>query len=340
MLSVSLQTVVASGRVWSRLVVSSFIISLTYANTADPTILQTLAEAYPDWKPRGIVDVGANVGDWTKFVQGEIFQGLDIPTFMVEASPQHETKLAAIKEEFSPHVDYKISVLSKEDNGTVEFYSRGGTGDSMFVEKTFFYKNVKPQKRDTSRLDTLVRHMAHVDYLKLDVQGAELMVLQGATETLDRVTFVQVEISVVDYNDGGVCWYQLDDFLRSHGFYFYDAAGFNRLDWFHTKGIGQFDSLYINPKSSHLPNWLRENKGKFCGADHKPEVVSEKLDGASGKYNATTPTNGRQNISPEEHPNDEYNSFIRFMERSLLLLIGFLVGRFRSRLFQNKSRVV
>jgi len=286
--------------------------------------------------------VGANVGDWTKFVQGEIFQGLDIPTFMVEASPQHETKLAAIKEQFSPHVDYKISVLSKEDNGTVEFYSRGGTGDSMFVEKTFFYNKVKPQKRDTSRLDTLVRHMAHVDYLKLDVQGAELMVLQGATETLDRVTFVQVEISVVDYNDGGVCWYQLDDFLRSHGFFFYDAAGFNRFpDWFHTKGIGQFDSLYINPNSSYLPNWLRENKGKFCGADHKPEEVSEELGGASMKYNATTPTSdGLRNISPAEHPNDKYKSITRLMERSLFLLIGFLVGRFRPRLLQNKSRVV
>jgi hypothetical protein len=47
------------------------------------------------------------------------------------------------------------------------------------------------------------------------------MVLAGATETLKKATFVQLEVSVVQYNEGAVCWHETDAFLHEHGFYFY-----------------------------------------------------------------------------------------------------------------------
>ena len=230
-------------------------------------VLKELNSAYPDWKPRGIVDVGGNRGGWTTSMQSKIYPGLNISTFMVEASPEHTQELQDVKEKFSPYVDFKITVLSGKDDDTVEFYSIGGTGDSMFKENTKHYDDVKPTIRKTAKLDTIVGHMEHIDYLKLDVQGAELMVLQGATETLKRTTFVQLEASVVEYNKGGACWFEIDDFLRKHGFYFYDSSDYSRnTHLFHSKGMGQFDVLYVKPTSPQMPKWLVDNKVSLCGS--------------------------------------------------------------------------
>jgi FkbM family methyltransferase len=134
-------------------------------------VLSDLHSAYPEWKPRGVVDVGANRGGWTRGLQQE-YPG--VTTFMVEASPKHTVLIEEVKKEFAPNVDYKITVLSEKDGDTIEFcYNTGGagTGDSMFVENSVRYKDDKPVQRTTTKLDTLVGHMEHVDYLKIDVQA-------------------------------------------------------------------------------------------------------------------------------------------------------------------------
>ena len=243
--------------------------------------IYTLTTAYPEWKPRGIVDVGANVGGWTTGVQQLYYPG--VKTFMVEASPKHTETLEKVKKQFAPTVDFKITVLSENDGDSIEFYTQEGkgTGDSMFVENSKHYKDTKPVVHKSAKLDTLVQHMDHIDYLKIDVQGAELMVLSGATETLKQATFVQVEVSVIEYNKGGACWFDLDDLLRQHGFYLYDMHDFNRNpDAFYTKAIGQFDTLYVKPTSPYLPQWLTDNNAKFCGsstaAEEKEKPISKK----------------------------------------------------------------
>jgi hypothetical protein len=138
----------------------------------------------------------------------------------------------------------------------------------MFKEKTKFFRDVKPDKRITAKLDTIVGHMEHVDYVKLDVQGAELVVLSGATETLKKATFVQLEISLVEYNHGGACWHEVDHVLRRNGYFLYDFGDASRNQkLFRTKGIGQIDLLYANPSSSSLPQWLVDNNVEFCGSN-------------------------------------------------------------------------
>jgi len=238
--------------------------------------------AYPEWKPRGIVDVGANVGGWTTMVQAHKYPG--VKTFMVEASPKHTETLEKVKKQFAPNVDFKIAVLSENDGDSIKFYSNAGkgTGDSMFVENSHHYKDVKPVVRESAKLDTLVQHMDHIDYLKVDVQGAELMVLSGATETLKRATFVQMEVSVIEYNKGGACWFDLDNLLRQHGFYLYDLNDFIKIPHaFHTKAIGQFEILYVKPTSPYLPQWLNDNNPKFCGssaaAEEKEKLISKNV---------------------------------------------------------------
>jgi hypothetical protein len=99
------------------------------------------------------------------------------------------------------------------------------------------------------------------------IQGAELMVLAGATETLKKATFVQLlEVSVIqEYKTGAACWYEIDAFLHRHGFYDSGDSSQNE-DAFHTKAIGQFDLLYIKPTSAFMPTRLVDNNVEFCGS--------------------------------------------------------------------------
>jgi hypothetical protein len=90
------------------------------------------------------------------------------------------------------------------------------------------------------------------------------------------------QVSVIQYNKGGACFHELDDFLRQHGFYFYDSGDYNRIEnAFHTKAIGQYDTLYIKPSSDYLPTWLVENNATFCGSGG-PAGSKQVLTGGGG----------------------------------------------------------
>ena len=106
------------------------------------------------------------------------------------------------------------------------------------------------------------------DFIKVDVQGAELLVLRGGLETLKKATFIQFEGSTVQYNAGGSCFYEVDEFLRSNGFYYYDhSSDLRHPVAFKTHGLGQWDILYVNPASPYLPDKLRDLGPQFCGSD-------------------------------------------------------------------------
>jgi FkbM family methyltransferase len=83
--------------------------------------------------------------------------------------------------------------------------------------------------------------------LKLDVQGFELEVLQGAVETLPAVRHVLVEISVVPLYRGAPLFEGIFDFLRDHGLRF--VAPLEELAHPATGRLLQFDALFSRPGS-------------------------------------------------------------------------------------------
>lgn len=76
----------------------------------------------------------------------------------------------------------------------------------------------------TVRLDDIPGARA-ADYLKLDVQGAELDVLRGAEETLRSVVVIQTEVEFVPIYRGQPLFADVDRFLRMHGFMFHRFEG-------------------------------------------------------------------------------------------------------------------
>lgn len=70
-----------------------------------------------------------------------------------------------------------------------------------------------------ARLDACVpfAQLAAPVLLKIDVQGAELLVLQGC-DSLDRIDFVYVELSFVELYEGQPLFDTVSDYLTSRGF--------------------------------------------------------------------------------------------------------------------------
>ena len=80
-------------------------------------------------------------------------------------------------------------------------------------------------KAQTKRLDD-IEEVRDCDYLKLDVQGAELDVIRGAQQTLGHVLLVQTEIEFVPMYQDQPLFAEVDQGLRSAGFLFHKMLGF------------------------------------------------------------------------------------------------------------------
>jgi FkbM family methyltransferase len=73
---------------------------------------------------------------------------------------------------------------------------------------------------DVAPLDSL--DLPQIDFLKLDVELAELDVLEGASRQLEGLTGVELEVHFPKRPAEAACFAEVDTFLRSHGFELYD----------------------------------------------------------------------------------------------------------------------
>ncbi len=79
----------------------------------------------------------------------------------------------------------------------------------------------------TRRLDD-IEEARETDFLKLDVQGAELSILQHATETLKHVSVIQAEVNFVPIYKDQPLFADVDSYLRGQGFIFHCFLGFGK----------------------------------------------------------------------------------------------------------------
>jgi FkbM family methyltransferase len=79
---------------------------------------------------------------------------------------------------------------------------------------------IKKYPVQTTRLDD-IPEIKGTDFLKVDVQGAELMVFQGAVEILKEVLVIQTEVEFAPMYKKQPLFSDIDKFLRSLGFQFH-----------------------------------------------------------------------------------------------------------------------
>jgi FkbM family methyltransferase len=86
--------------------------------------------------------------------------------------------------------------------------------------------NRAPPAVSVSTVDSIARKVAaHGPFLlKVDVQGAELRVMEGAAATLAEAACVIVEVSVLEFFEGRAVADEIIAFMKSRGFAIYDVV--------------------------------------------------------------------------------------------------------------------
>ncbi len=144
-----------------------------------------------NFNPNKILDIGAWNGFWTKNVK-EIWPNAHYTC--IEAGPKHEKKLKDIADL------YHIEVLG-DSNREVKMYLReidkGSRKKVTYTKGSTLFGIFKDfEIRQMKTLDRLVGKDAEFDLIKQDVQGAEIMVMQGAPDIFTRAKYVIQEVNL------------------------------------------------------------------------------------------------------------------------------------------------
>lgn len=166
-----------------------------------------------DIEPKVIYDIGACVMHWTRHAKN---RWPNAKIYLVDAAKSVIPILSKSKYEWA------IEVLSNEDNKEIDFYEDldNPGGNSYYIENTGMFTNEHKTKRITKTLNTLVkeRNWPLPDLIKMDVQGAEVDVLKGASELLSNCNDIILEAQHIDYNSGAPKVNEVIDYMNSIGF--------------------------------------------------------------------------------------------------------------------------
>jgi FkbM family methyltransferase len=172
------------------------------------------------FQPRVIYDIGSCVLHWTNEAK-RIWPAADFYLFEAMGSCEFLYKEGGY--------NYHMGLLSDIDGKEIDFYQNDQYpgGNSYYKENAEVnphapkYFNESHRRRMISRsLDSVVkeRNFPVPDLLKMDVQGAELDVLIGASELLKSVDNVILELQVVEYNKGAPLRDVVIAYMNSQGF--------------------------------------------------------------------------------------------------------------------------
>ena len=196
------------------------------------------------------LDIGANCGQFFDSLK-ELYPQASIT--MVEANPHCERFL---QRKNSP---YHMIALS-EKKGTLEFFTTKqkprSKGASFYPEVN--WKNIPKDEIlkinvEVSTLDILFENQTF-DLVKIDVQGAELDIINGGTEFLQSNNFLLIEVSLVEYNQGAPLAVDVVKRLENLGFYILDCID----DHISAGQVIQLDLLFSKNINAHNTDCVKE----------------------------------------------------------------------------------
>jgi FkbM family methyltransferase len=153
------------------------------------------------FEPKVIYDIGSCVLHWTNEAKNiwpnakyVLFDAFEPAEFLYK---EH-------------NYDYFIGVLSDIDGKEVKFYQNDWlpTGNSYYREIGckcgHFFPIDKYIVKNTKTLKTVIKenNLPLPDFIKIDVQGSEIDILNGASDALSFAQRMIIELQHTEYNDG------------------------------------------------------------------------------------------------------------------------------------------
>jgi len=196
-----------------------------YSTHGEPVLL---ARHVREGNPISLIDVGAYNGDFT--VAMEKYCGIKIGV-LIEPLPE---KAHELRRRFHlPKYHVFECVLSCSDGiAPLEINEFQPTSSILRIKRgipELAGVGLGPGhtiQRNAFTLDGIVSQvgMKEIDLLKLDVQGAEQLVLTGASKSLKSTSMIWIEVSYKALYEGSCTFIDVYTFLYEHGFRLYELG--------------------------------------------------------------------------------------------------------------------
>jgi FkbM family methyltransferase len=174
-----------------------------------------------------LLDVGANVGQFAKAVREGGYENR-----LVSFEPlkdAHAELLLASEQDSNWEVASRVAIGAQE--GEVEMHVAGNSFSSSVLDMLPEHEKAAPDSVNVgieharlAPLDVAAhRYLEKSDrvFIKIDTQGYEGQVLDGATEILDRSVGLNVELSFIPLYEGQPLFDEMVDRIRGAGFAFW-----------------------------------------------------------------------------------------------------------------------
>jgi FkbM family methyltransferase len=198
------------------------------------------------WRPRCVYDVGASNGAWTH-TAAEVFPLASYHLFEPLADECYRPYLDWLSQRRDLSIAVHPIALDNRDGDAVLGVSTDPVGSSLLVESPI--DGFPSVERVSARtLDGYRRQhsLPAPDLLKLDTQGTELRILEGAEATLRRVQVVLVEAWLErGYGPGTPLMHELLAWLSERGLRAVEFTG----EWCNSDGVPVTkDVLLVRPE--------------------------------------------------------------------------------------------
>jgi FkbM family methyltransferase len=189
--------------------------------------------------PQTVFDIGVAQGTpWLYDAFPEAFYYLVDPTR--EALPHMQCWAQTLRAEVR-------NVALGASEGTAVIDVRDDIGGSTFFREVGPYVSVAKYEVPVRRFDALIGDFARPALCKIDVQGAELMVLEGMSTRMDDIDFIVIETSALATIENGPEIVEVMQMLKDHDLVLYDVLSLVRrpLD----QALAQLDLAFVHADS-------------------------------------------------------------------------------------------
>ena len=192
--------------------------------------------------PHAAIDVGAYSGEWTRTLL-RFFPNAQV--LMIEPQAKMRTQLEALCSSNSS-LQLAPTLLGPEVAERVAFYENDSASS---VLRDVNHDDPAHRVVAMTTLDVLVveKNFPAPDLIKLDVQGYEIQILEGATQTLKSAQVILMEINLIQIYEEAPLAHSAIQYMADRDFRVYDIGTFFHRPY--DNALWQLDMLFVRASS-------------------------------------------------------------------------------------------